>query len=588
MSRLSHQKAKDNFLSMVDGVDSAVVLDEIRNCGEDDLYTYFVTKDAFATGTIDEKDINEFISHVYADWYFLHKNTPNRNVQAVKLLSDYQYAPVNLTGDKPFELIKNGQFRDVLPIFFQYTNRLEERYFVCVKTDELYNRTFEGFRFEVRLYLNLPSNQHISFAKEFVDRAYLSEFPSLLKILNNDYRSDNIIIYTDYEYAQKVVDVINDIRKENPTMFEKVGEVSTLLGSIDDYIGFGEQLESRATYFSSRCKALSSMHSVAGRQLLKSGIVGEEKKIILRADGNQFTPTEYLEFLLEKNIIKLVERKIEELEESSSEDEEELDRLYDIRDNVRSGIDVTSEINKLKKSISRNTDYVLDLEKIGIDDFDYVAKLYRIFSSSEDRIFSRHNDTQKRDVVSSKLFTTTETFEGVDTKEFLDTYFKAQLSIVIKDIIESDMTSIKHSRLSPVIVNLKKKSCEKLRSILLSILDDGEEGKEYIDRCVRDYVRILSTGALENVEVFVDGRTVSLDTDANTDIISVLPSLRQEVHNLTLNTEFIDNILADCGINKENLCLNKTTKNIRRERNKEKSHAPQGRFYYNPDGYLSR
>jgi len=586
MSKLSKQRAKERFLEMVDGVDKSAVLDEIRTCGEDDLYTYFVKKNAFASGVLDEKDINDFVGRVYADWYFLHKNTPNKNIQAVKVLNDYELTPVNLTGNKPFELIKNGQFKNVLPVFFQYTNRLEERYFICVKLDELYNREFQNFKYEVRLYLNLPIDTMLEFAKEFVERAYLHEFPALIKVLNNDFRSDNVIIYTDYEYAEQVVSLIHDIRKDNPTMFTRVGEVSTLLGSIEDYIGFGEQLDSGATYFASRTKALSSLHNQAGTELLKSGIVGEEKKIIFRADGQQYTPTEYLEFMIEKNIIKIVENKIEELEETQDSDNEEIERLYSIRDDVRSGVDITSEVNKLKKSITRNDDYILELEGIGSDDFDYIAKLYRLFSTSDDRIFSRHTDRQKRDVVASKIFSTTDTFEGVNTREFLDTYFKAELSVMLKDILEEEMNNVKHVRQSEVLKNLKKKSCEKLRTILKSILDDGDEGKEYISRCVLDYVRILSTDALENVEVVVDGRVVTLDTNVNTDIINLLPALKEEVDKLTLDDGFIDNTLAEYGINKDNLCLNKTTKNIRRERTIDKETQPE-RFYYNPDGYLT-
>lgn len=587
MSKLSKQRAKERFLSNVDSVDKSAVLDEIRTCEENDLYTYFVRANAFKTGVLDPKDINEFLLKVYSDWYFLHKNTPNKNARAVKVLSEYEFAPVNLAGDSCLQLVKNGEYKDVLPVFFQYTNKLEEKYFICVKIDEMYNRVFPNVSYQARFYLNLKKDKLLDFAREFVDKAYMTEFPALLKVLNNDYRQDSIVIYTDFEYAQIVLDVIEEIKKDTPSIFDGVGKVSTLLGSINDYIGFGEQVKNNLTYFSSRCQALSSMHRMAGIELLKKGIVAEEKKIIFRTDGSSYTPTEYLEFLIEKNVIRLVEDKIEELELNNSSDLKELDRLYDIRENVSLGINMKSEVDKLKKSITRNSDYLLEVEGVGEFDFDYIAKLYRLFSSSDDRILSRHSDEQKRDIVSSKIFSVTDTFEGVNTREFLDTYFKAKLSLIVKEIIDKDIEKMKRSTQSEVLINIRKKNIEKLRSILSSIVDDGDEGREYIGRCVRDYVRILSTDALENVEIMIDGRHVSLDTDVNSDIISLLPELKESVDKMTLDGEFIDNILSEYGINKDNLCLNSTTRDIHKEKEVRVENYGYG-YYYDPEGYLSK
>ena len=587
MSKLSKQRAKERFLKLVDAPEKDAIFDELNsNLGEEDLYTYFVQKDAFKSGVLEEKEINEFALKVYSDWYFLHKNTPNNNIKAVKLLSEYEFAPVNLTGDAPLELIKSGQFSDVLPIYFQYTNRLEDTYFIVIKTDELYNRKFKDIRFEVRLYLNLKIDRVLDFAKEFLDKAYLEEFPAILKVLNNDNRCDNVIIYTDYEYAEKVIDVIEAIKYEVPSIFKNCGVVSKLLGSINDYIGFGEQTRNGGTYFSTRCRALSSMQNKAGAELLTKGIVAEEKKLVFRTDGNSYTATEYLEYLISKNIVKVIESRIEELENAGEHNTDELDRLYNMREDVNIGVDVKEEVNKLKKSLTRNVDYTLELNGIGSDSYDYLSKLYRLFTSVDTRNLKVHSIDQKKDIVGEQLFKVTDTFEGVNTREFLDTYFKAKLSMVVKELLDKDLEDIKRSRQSEVLVNIKKKSCAKLKSILTSIVDDGDEGKEYIGRCIKDYVRILSTGALEIVEVSIDGRAVHIDADVNVDIINMLPALKEEVDKLSLDSVFVDNILLEFGINKDNICLGSTTKDIRKV--KVKKEDKRSRYYYDPEGYLSK
>ena len=67
----------------------------------------------------------------------------------------------------------------------------------------------------------------------------------------------------------------------------------------------------------------------------------------------------------------------------------------------------------------------------------------------------------------------------------------------------------------------------------------------------------------------------------------MLPALKEEVDKLTLNTEFIDNILSDYDINKDNLCLNKSTKNIQKEKTHDNADTAP-RYYYDPEGYLTK
>lgn len=587
MSRLSKQRAKEKFLKEIEGVSTTSVFEDMKNNTDGlDLYTYFITKDAFCSGMIEEKEINEFLLRVYSDWYFLHKNTPNKNPKAVKILNDFEFAPVNLTGSKCFDLIHNNKYSDVLPVFFQYINRLEEKYFICVRTDELYNRDFRGIDYSARLYINLPQDQLLEFAKEFLDKAYAEEFPALVKVLNNDYRFDTITIYTDYEYVSKIIEAIESIKYESSSIFSRVGGVNPLLANVNDYIGFGEQGDFGSTYIASRCKALSSIHECAGLQMLKGGIVAEEQKIIFRKDGVGYTPTEYLKFLIERNALKLVENKILELEAKEEPNKDRIDRLYALRENIGSGVDLQNEVEKLKSSFTRKGEYVLKIDGVGEDNYNYLNKMYRLFTTEDERLLRYAGDLDRKRKINSKLYSLSETFGGVNTKEFLDIYFKSELSIVLKNFIDSEMTSIKRYKQGGVLANIKKKSIARLQSILRSILDDGDEGRAYIQDCIYDYVRLLAAGSMDNVEVVVDGKTISIEKDVNSDILEMLPELKQKVENLSISMEFIDKTLEEFGINKDNLSVASNTKNIAKEKKRESE--SEYRYYYNPDGYLSQ
>ena len=166
MPSLNKVRLKEKFLAGIQMVDKSVVFEEVKNNKEGiDIYTYFITKDACNTGSIDMLELQEFLLKIYSDWYFLHKNNNSAGLGAYKLLSEYKYSPVALSHKYCYELIKSGKFSDVLPVNFQYVNKLEEKFFVAIKTDMLYGRKYTDQELMARLYINLPANKILDFVK---------------------------------------------------------------------------------------------------------------------------------------------------------------------------------------------------------------------------------------------------------------------------------------------------------------------------------------------------------------------------------------------------------------------------------------
>lgn len=579
MSKLSEIKEKEKFLKNTEAVDQSV-LDLLKENQEKlDLYTFFVTYGACNTGEIDEKELNEFLLGLYADWFCVNQN--NKSTAVYKLTHSPFYTPSGMSGRECFELIKGGKFGGVLPISLQYVNRLEEKYFVSIDINRLYNQDIQN-NGEVRLYINLPASKILLFAKEFMDRVYLAELPAKIKFLNFDDRCDTVVIYTTYKSANAVVKEIESIKEDYPYRFEGVGKANPLLSRVNDYIGFGEAPATKETYFKSRADALDAIEKSAITTVLKDTIVAKEQAVIFRADGRSYTPTEYLMYLVERVAIDVIEDKIVELEASGQKDKSELFRLYKMREAVEKEIVLDEEVKKLKRTLTRTGEYQLDITDIGVSNYDFVGKLYRLFTTEGERLLKRRNLDEKKMQISYKLFRTNSELDGVNIGEFLKEYFRVEVATVLEQIIDDKMDELKLTRNSSCLSNLKQKQILRLRTILKNILNDTDGGREYLDKCIADYVRILSTDAVENIEVYIDDEKVSLGSSVDKELVSLLPSLQAKVDNLTIDKWFIDKTLLDFDINKDNLAIGSKTKNLAKERVLDTTtQEPEREFYYN-------
>ena len=583
MSNLDKIKMKEDFISQVEMVDLDSVMNAITNNVEGlDLYTYFVTIDAFNRGEIDRVELREFVTKLYSDWYFLAKNT-NKNIKAVKLFDNYRYSPLGINSKECFELIKSREYIDVIPISIEYTNKLEEKFLVSIKLDKLFNMQVEEDHKVCRLYLNLPYNKIIPFVSEFVDRCYMETIPANIKFFSDDERCDDVIIYCDYDYAEKIIQTIEDIKNDYVSKLDETGEVNPLLGKVNEYIGFGEQPK-KGTYFGSRAECLSCINKMAKNQIIKENFVAQEKQVVYKRDGSVFTPTEYLRYLIEKTAIVLIEDKILKLENLSEtiNADRELGVLYRLREDISKIVNIDSSVKSLKKSLTRKGDYKLNIDGIGESDFDFVDKLYNVFAPVEDKYLKKAKVTEKKKLIADNIFKVAEKVEGKDVREYLLGLFKNELSIALDKIVEENLDETKYSRQSSIINNLKIKNCMRLKKIIKAILNDSDEGMEYISKCVNDYIRIISTDGMENVELEVEGNRVIIDSDIADQILFNFPELLQDVEKLSLDENFISKVLSLYYINKDNLCINAITKNVGRKRRNRRMKS-QNHFYYEPN-----
>lgn len=576
-------KAKEKFLSSIEEVDREELLNVLKENKDGlDLYTYFVTLNAHNTEDVDLNSIQDLIQKMYSDWYFLSKNS-SKTIETIKLFDNYRYSPLGLNKEECFSLIRGGEFGDIIPIKIEYTNKLQEKFFTSIRVDKLYNMNVGEQIFGCRLYLNLPSRKILPFIEEYLERCYLECVPCNIKFYNSDDRCDDVIIYCDYEYAEKIVSLIDVIKEDYSFKLEGVGEVNPLLGRVNEYIGFGEQ-PIKGTYFTSRTFALENIQKMATTDVLKNALVAKEERVIYRKDGSSYTPTEYLKYLIEKITIEIIDDKIYKLEslQEKMNNESELVSLYKLREDLAHSIDLDKEVKKLKKSFTRSEKYSVSVDGIGGSDYNFIEKLYNLFTPVEDKYLKKLSDKDKKRIVSDKIFRPTTSFDGVDTREYLYNLFKHELSIALDNIVEEEIEETKYSRQSSMLNNLKVKSCMRLKAVIRAILNDSDDGRELIDSCINDYIRILSCGSLENVQVEINGMRVGLQENISELIKSAFPQIKEDIDKMTLNNEFIDAMLVHFDINADNFSINNVTKIRGRKRSKRNEHN-NSHYYYNPE-----
>lgn len=262
-------------------------------------YGDVVTHNAHATGSVDLDRLMQLVSHV----------TQSQN--------DKEAVWVQLSGNQPYFYHFDG------------TNTAK------TKAGEI----------ECRLYLNLKAKNIVPFASAFVDKCEKHRLPYRFKIAVDDVRNDNIPIYTSYANAQKFLDVIAEIEKESPALFDGAENMGVMTGKIGKFVGFGEECvptddKKKVSFNSARAKVLGEyvdkINDIALKELFAP-------KVSLRTSkGDKMSVDDYV---------------ISKIQAGLS------------RSASRSGIDVTSAENekRIKAQLGKVYESIIELESKNID-----------------------------------------------------------------------------------------------------------------------------------------------------------------------------------------------------------------------------
>ncbi len=241
------------ILSSVESPNVDKILSEMFRTGEFNENT----ANSHKTRVIDQDGLEEFCRNLYTDW---RKNIIKRysssqddvEQELVRFLQNDRLDPKNITanGKSYYKIILNLVTKRLNNEFFDYL-----RPAIMQGQDDFTKRVNNGFLhvysdyitsdhispIQCRLCMNFRGENISKFVNEFYLKCKEKNKPFYFRFNVKDNRNDNFIIYTDYRNAQSYVNIIEEIKKQHPKLFEGTEKVNPNLGVINGYIGFGDE-----------------------------------------------------------------------------------------------------------------------------------------------------------------------------------------------------------------------------------------------------------------------------------------------------------------------------------------------------------
>jgi hypothetical protein len=110
-----------------------------------------------------------------------------------------------------------------------------------------------------RLYFNTTPENSCKFGELLLEASAKNNIPIYFKFDTEGCRNDSMLIYTNYEQVQEIVNIVKKIEKKYPKLFIGANKSGVFTAKIDDIISYGEEPQYKHSSFNSeRSEAIES------------------------------------------------------------------------------------------------------------------------------------------------------------------------------------------------------------------------------------------------------------------------------------------------------------------------------------------
>ncbi len=546
------EKVKKGILEKIEGANLNKLMDLAYSNGSFS-YDYLVGINARKSGKYSSfKDIEDYCFLIYTHWYnnLLKINDGDKKpevFQAIqKIRNNSKYKPENMKQSGFYNFFSSAfdkeiGVKEITPVLMQnfiWEHNQGSGGFMHVQTNRI-NMHEQKTDVTIRLYLNLDINNIFPFSKQLLEICLEKNINLYTKMGSNDSRNENIVIYTNYQEAGKIIEVIDSIRDKNPRLFKGAENINPVMGKINNYIGFGEEPVYKSSSFNiERANAIGDAVNTANNKFYKETILKEESApTINTSTGGTLHRDDYFVYMF-KNIIK---------------------QKYDEKDFDFSLSSLQPQISVLKRNLIDFTpdDKILFLLKnkhnqsvsISIDMKSIEDKLCSVFGymGGDNRIEKLYFFTNNVLNTTNSKTISTSTKKLLSTDEYLDYIIKkASINELYKNIID-----IKTGK-KIFTVHEKYEKLKFYENALHEITENTKLGKTYVAVARTNFKLDIEQGISPNLNLTMlennknnesqSTNSIKLDFDIASKLKSVFPEKSEEAKALLHSRKFVEPI----------------------------------------------
>ena len=205
---------------------------------------------------MDDKD--RFVSEIFNEW----KNDITKNIsdEDIKSYNNQDFARLrecikNIPDIKDFKenlkvfnrlnkldkLDKDSKKTKLTDIYEDYAAFFPESTWTYIRYNSINASKPKNFTVDHRLYLNTENIDTYKVVELFRNKCKERELNYLFKFAEKGDRDDTIVIYSDDRKLSKYLEILEEIKKEEPEIIKRAQTPPMLTGKIDGWIGYGSE-----------------------------------------------------------------------------------------------------------------------------------------------------------------------------------------------------------------------------------------------------------------------------------------------------------------------------------------------------------
>ena len=413
-----------NLITQIKPPNTKQIIADALNSPYSSGRTALLSMDARRDGRVDDKDWEEYNKFVYLRWYNHFKNMSQEDID--KLLVQYNVGSTKKDGTKTSASERVAEYSERIdairnsPKYRPEEIEKNSNYFYFL-SNECNSEKLSGLRpyknqdgvfFHVmslpsaqeegdtqfRLYLNISASNITNVSKGLMQKCDKQNLPVYFKTAVGTNESDVIVIYTSFKDAQRLVEVLKELKNEKPQWFIGAEKTAKSEGQIAGFIGCGEEpAYKHSSYNAERGEVIESLKTDYiidnAKQVTTPNFTS--KGLINNSKGEEQSLIQYLQYKLKDVVMSNAEYEKKNLDiDFASEDNVIAMRNFAIR-TMRKIIDGTED----EKSRVRLTDKTGMSHLFGDLQTGFTQKLLDVFG------INQHKDPLKnKDELLEMLF----------------------------------------------------------------------------------------------------------------------------------------------------------------------------------------